>query len=274
MALSRRWCFTSFLDRLELDPLKFRYVVYQQEIAPETQRLHYQGYIEFDTPKRIVGVKKILGECHLEKPNGTREQCKAYCMKEQTRVPGFIPVEIGRWELEQGKRTDIDEGIDFLRNGATDKEMIDHAPRFFIKYGKAVDRVRYTFMEDRSEKPFVVWIHGPSGSGKSRLASELNPGAYWKNIETKWWDGYHGQECVILDDMKGQMTMPELLRLFDRYPLNLEVKGGTVKFNSPKIFITSIVHPLLLYGDIHGELARRIDLIHERANLADPYPLV
>lgn len=272
MALSRRWCFTSFLERLELDPTKFRYVVYQQELCPDTLRLHYQGYVEFDTPKRITGVKRILGECHLEIPNGTREQCKAYCMKEQTRVPNTVPTEIGRWELQAGRRTDIEDGVELIKAGATDRDIVEHKPNFFVKYNKAVDKVRFAMMTDRTDKPYVIWIWGPSGTGKSKIAHQLNPDAYWKNIETKWWDGYYQQDAVILDDMKGQMSIPELLRLFDRYPLSLEIKGGTVKFNSRVIFCTSIDHPLRFYNDFNGELARRIDVISERTNINDPVP--
>ena len=47
---------------------------------------------------------------------------------------------------------------------------------------------------------WVLW--GPSGTGKSRFVAKRWPKAFWKSPEAKWWDGYAGQEVVVLDDFK------------------------------------------------------------------------
>ena len=47
---------------------------------------------------------------------------------------------------------------------------------------------------------WVLW--GPSGTGKSRWVAATWPDAFWKSPESKWWDGYSGQETVVLDDFK------------------------------------------------------------------------
>lgn len=45
-----------------------------------------------------------------------------------------------------------------------------------------------------------IWIWGASGAGKSRLARDKFPNSYPK-LCNKWWDGYKGQETVIMDDI-------------------------------------------------------------------------
>jgi len=96
----------------------------------------------------------------------------------------------------------------------------------------------------RSFKTEVYWYYGPTGTGKSRAANVEAPHAYWKSPVDKWWDGYSGQEDVIVDDYRRDLcTFATLLRLFDRYPLRVEYKGGSCEFRSKRIFITSPKSP-------------------------------
>ena len=77
---------------------KHKYTVYQQERCPHTQRLHYQGYSEFTDNVSWGALKNWLGNSlHIEARQGTREEARVYCMKEESRVPGTEPVEIGLW---------------------------------------------------------------------------------------------------------------------------------------------------------------------------------
>lgn len=86
----------------------------------------------------------------------------------------------------------------------------------------------------RDFKTDVHVICGIPGSGKSRYCQEVGGDSYWKPCG-KWWDGYIGQETVVLDDFCGWLPISDLLRLMDRYPFRVE----TVEFVSKKIYITS-----------------------------------
>lgn len=44
------------------------------------------------------------------------------------------------------------------------------------------------------------WHWGSTGTGKTRGVRERFPEAYLKS-NTKWWDGYNGEDVVILDEM-------------------------------------------------------------------------
>eukprot|EP00969_Alexandrium_andersonii_P286488 12664453-Alexandrium_andersonii.AAC.1 len=72
----------------------------------------------------------------------------------------------------------------------------------------------------------VFWLWGAAGTDKSRLAKAVMRGAYIKPPDTRWFDGYDGQEVCILNDLrKGTFTFNYLLELLDRYPFQVEIKG-------------------------------------------------
>lgn len=108
----------------------------------------------------------------------------------------------------------------------------------------------------------VFW--GPTGTGKSRKAWELEPDAYPKDPNNKWWDGYTGEKAVIIDEFRGKIDIAHLLRWFDRYKCNVEVKGGCIALRAQTFYITSNLHPKDWYKDIDLEtydaLKRRINI--------------
>lgn len=68
--------------------------------------------------------------------------------------------------------------------------------------------------------------------------------------KTGWWDGYEGQQVVIIDEFYGWLGYDFILRLTDRYPLLVETKGGTVQFVSRVVIFTSNSHPRDWYPNI------------------------
>ena len=51
----------------------------------------------------------------------------------------------------------------------------------------------------------------------------------------KWWDNYAQEEIIILDEFYGWLPYCEMLRLLDRYPCQVETKGGSINFAPNKI---------------------------------------
>ena len=69
---------------------------------------------------------------------------------------------------------------------------------------------------------------------------------------------------MVIDDFYGWIRLDEMLRILDRYPHRVEVKGGMVQFLAEKIYITSNVEPKDWYKDethnvLIKALLRRID---------------
>lgn len=240
MSRARNWCFTlnnpgndQFDHILEHDDRI--YAVCQLEQG-EMGTLHIQGYIEFSKPIRFNALKRLEPRCHWEARKGSRDQARDYCMKEDGRIAG--PWEYGQFEQECGKRNDIHSVAELVRGGTSIEEIAEQFPGTFVKYHKGFQALSFTLQKKRDWKTEVIVYWGDPGTGKSRKAHEENPGAYWKPVGD-WWDGYNGQDVVIIDDFQGWIQYSKLLQLMDRYPMAVEVKGGTVQFLAKKIIFTS-----------------------------------
>ena len=95
-----------------------------------------------------------------------------------------------------------------------------------------------------------IWICGASGSGKSHEAfSDYNPDTHYiKNLQEDWWDGYKGQETVIINEFRGEIRFSELLDLVDKWPKTVKWRcRESVPFLAKRVIITSIKRPEDVY---------------------------
>ena len=120
----------------------------------------------------------------------------------------------------------------------------DH-PDTYVKYHRGLKAlVRDTDDSTRMHRETqVVWLWGPTGVGKTRAAWEYTKEAdlelFPKN-DTKWWDGYTGQDVVLFDDFRAHHhDFAYLLRVFDRYDMIVESKGDSGKLTCSKFIVTT-----------------------------------
>lgn len=202
--------------------------------------VHIQGYVECTRDLRLQDLRRLCfgGRAHWEKRRGNQQQARDYCRKDDTRVAG--PWEIGQFApMGQGQRSDLARAVDTLieHKGDYRRVAMDH-PTTFIKYHRGVEKLAQFHAQQRSELTHCIVIHGEPGSGKSRIARDMYPSAYWMpDTPTMWANGYHGQEVVILDDFNpSHVTANWFLRHIDRYPLMVQTKGGFTNWN-PKLVV-------------------------------------
>jgi len=252
---SKYWMFTVNNPIDNQIPARFadmEYVTWQREKGEQGTE-HLQGYVIFTKSKRLSGCKKVHSTAHWESRMGTHAQAKAYCTKTDTRVAG--PWEEGDEpaDKEQGKRNDLLTLKRKMDEGATEASIARDPETFpvWARHHKVVARYKMLTGQQRNWPTFTQVIWGAPGLGKTRKALELaGPDAYWLPRpagQTAWFDGYIGQETIVIDEFYGWLPLDLLCRLLDRYPYQVETKGGSMMVLCKKVIITSNVPPAQWY---------------------------
>lgn len=259
----RNVCFTAWLTHekyteIVYDKEYMTYLVMGKEICPKTKKLHWQGYVEFVRALDFAVVKRLLGgdTTKVAKRGGTGPQASIYCKKDNKFE------EYGEIK-EQGKRTDISEATDMIKDGASMRDVaLDHT-EVFVKYHSGLGKLKNLLIEPRNWVTNVTVLYGKTGTGKSRQARELCSDYWvWTPQRGSWFDGYEGHHDVIMEEFRGQLPLGMLLSMLDRYECPVQVKGGMVEFAPHHVVITSPKHPKDWYEDISDDkieqLLRRI----------------
>lgn len=225
---------------------KAKFGIFGKEIG-ENGTPHLQGFINLKTPERFRAVKNAISDrAHIEKAMGTDTENQRYCSKSDEYYtygePSF-----------QGKRNDLHEVIKTIQGGEKNIKVIaEKHPGQFIKYHRGIITWLHTVypIQPRNFKTEVYYYWGEPGTGKSRRAlqeaNDFGGNIYYKP-RGDWWDGYQQHDNVIIDDFYGWLKYDDLLKICDRYPYKVPVKGGYEEFVTKRIWITSNVDTCDLY---------------------------
>lgn len=128
----------------------------------------------------------------------------------------------------------------------------------------------------RTNKPLVVIAFGVSGTGKTQWAMEQFPLPYFLAChggegQTDFFGDYRPRyhKTLVVDDFYSSWRFTTFLRACDRYPMEVQTKGGFLQLLTDYIVFTSNLHPfdwypkVLANPDRFPSFDRRIDVIVE-----------
>ena len=219
-----------------------KYICIGKEIAPTTGTPHLQMCIYFTGLKRLKTMKEMNPRANWGTLISTQELLAKYCQKDGDFV------EVGKYVTPKqkgvGEKRRWQEAWDNAEAG--NMEAID--PQIRIQCYTTLKKIHHdhllsTCIPTMGEIEHE-WYCGEAGTGKSRKAREENPDAYLKMCN-KWWDGYAGEEVVLLEDFdKRHEVLCHHLKIWgDRYAFIGEAKGSSMKIRPRKIIVTSNRHP-------------------------------
>lgn len=121
----------------------------------------------------------------------------------------------------------------------------------------------------------ILW--GEPGTGKTRYVYDNEKFEDIYELSSPnvsggalWFDGYQGEPVLLLDDFYGWIKLSFLLRLLDRYPLKLPIKGSFVQCQFRRIYVTSNTYWENWYdfeklgSSLKGALERRLSKVEYR----------
>ena len=115
MSQAKHWMFTINNPTEEYDysirALPYKYCIYSYEMAA-SGTVHIQGYVSFQTAKKLAFMKKHLPTGHFDIRRGSHQQAKNYCRKTEDVTFLDGPYEMGDdSDIPNGprERTDLNE---------------------------------------------------------------------------------------------------------------------------------------------------------------------
>lgn len=227
------------------------YVKGQEESGATTGYRHYQWIAYFKRAITLSRAKKVLclQASHLEPCRS--DKAEEYVWKEETKVPGS-EFEIGSKRLKRNSQQDWDSIWEYAKEGRFEEIPPDVRFRFY----STIRRIRSDFDPPQERiKQTVHYYWGKTGTGKSHSVFTAIAGQsfYLKSPTTKWWDGYSGEQVVVIDEFRGTIDVCHLLKWLDKWPCTVEVKGGQVPLKTTTWYIMSNLGPQEVYKDIDHE---------------------
>lgn len=219
-------CFTASVEHgmPMFDPDFMYYLCYGFEIGDKTNYHHYQGYVQLKEEMDFNDLHKILHPtAKFIISRGSVAQAIDYTKKD------------GKWQefgqvRKQGQRCDLEKVREDIDNGATALDIARAGFGTWCRNYKAF--ALYADMVGPSSfkrDPTIVFLQGPPGTGKTTKVQELYPYAYMKAPGHPWWNGYYGQEEVIMDEFRSDTIKPcDLLAMISPAPYQHNIKGSCV----------------------------------------------
>lgn len=287
----KNWLFTipNYTEDDEPKNLEmFTYLVLGKEVG-EGGLKHLQCFCILKEPLKFAAMQMLFPRWrNLQNPKCSEETNALYCKKgEQSHE---------EWEKFKAKGPNFGKNANFFehgecpsyrkkgaeKGGESTKRKWDDAwtlakkgeiesidSKIRLTNYRTIRQVQKDYQERMPDLDGVcgVWYYGPPNTGKSHLARDIPDGTWYDKPCNKWWDGYQGEDVVIIDDLdkNHKVLGHHIKRWADRYSFPAEMKGSTLQIRPKKIVVTSNYSIREIFDDdpeMANAILRRFKVTH------------
>jgi hypothetical protein len=193
------------------DRSEIRFICGGIESGEQTNRLHFQGYVEFKKAMRWTSVGRILDSrftvlkyrskskrtdlkrgytyalkdkphnlTYISPKKGSRLQARDYALKqgkyvEENNTQMLAPISFGDW-VDNGQRLDLEDLACDIQNGKTDIQIFKRDPVAFMRHQRMIRETRSMLISNDWRHVYrdveVCYISGPTRCGKTSLITQ------------------------------------------------------------------------------------------------------
>lgn len=276
---SQYWTFVSYENNINhSEDAKIQFFIVQREQCPSTNRLHWQGYIQFKKRQYRSAVQSYIRDpvAHCEPAKGDAKSNVKYCSKDDTATNPPERIQWGLCDENAGVRANkrkLDEVCQSAWGAKSREEafniLVEQAPSIiFRSYHSVKAALDYRFptkIEPFIYKPTFAWklpatitywlkyefskrerakcliLVGPTRLGKTNWARSLGRHMFWRGqVNYGSWD--QEAKYIVIDDIPWQFIPQKksiLTQMGDVTLTDKYVKKINVKNDKPAIILAN-----------------------------------
>ena len=214
---------------------------------------HTHVYVVFKNSVMFETVHKKFYGAHIEPVNGSNKENRDYIRKEgkwleddkhETNLVdtfeewGELPPDRTRHE------TQSEQIMELIQSGKDNAEILAEIPGAYNKLNY-IEQARQTFLEAQFRNAWrnleVTYIWGETGSGKTRSVMEAYgySNVYRVTDYAHPFDSYKGQDVILFDEFRSSLTLADMLKYLDGYPIELPCRYANRVACFTKAFLIS-----------------------------------
>lgn len=247
----------------------------------QKETYHTHIYFVSKNPKSFTTMQNFFPGSHLESPDGTAQQNRAYVFKDGAK---FNKTDTGEYEYtdsqgkkhigvhydstneewgelpqeRQGARTDISALYEMIKDGMSNVEIMDTDPKYLLHLDK-IEHARQTYREslyaDVWRNIEVTYIWGATGSGKTRFVMDKYgySNVYRVTDYVHPFDSYKGQDVVLFEEFRSSLPISDMLKYLDGYPVEFPARYSNRVACFTKVFFSTNIDLRAQYRHVQEE---------------------
>ena len=231
--------------------LSLLYSCFAKEIGNEEHTPHYHIFLNFSSKTRFSAVQQRFKFAHIEPAKGSIEQNVAYVQKngiwaKSEKHSTIVEGTFREWGEYSKPKKEISSSnlyenlVEKIKLGYTNSQLYDFDPHY--TRGFNLDKIREDILSQKFKGKIrdieVTYCYGKTGTGKTTEVHNLE-NLFWVSSYEHPFDKYNYEHILALDEFRDSIKIADILKILDKFPVELEARYSDRTAAFEKVFILS-----------------------------------